>query len=136
MSGEKIDEALPAGFGQPVGTARHTPGPWQWAGYTLLPANPDPDLHQVHTILEVEHFAYGFCNCDLDATSAEDAANRALISAAPQLLDAAKFAAELLARELWNPADTWNPEAVALAKLLAAITAAGEPVTAETVQGN
>lgn len=55
--------------------------------------------------------------------SGEATGDRALL-AAPQLLDAAQAAAELLARQKWNPADTFNPEAVVLAKLIAAISAA------------
>lgn len=67
-------------------SATHTPGPWKWDGYSLRPVNPDPDAHAVHTILEVDNFAYGFIASELSATIAEDNANRALIEAAPDLL--------------------------------------------------
>ncbi len=74
----------------------HTPGPWKWDGYSLRPVNPDPDAHAVHTILEVDNFAYGFIASELAATIAEDNANRALIEAAPDLLDALHMALFLI----------------------------------------
>lgn len=72
---------------------KHTKGPWMWDGHGLRPINPSPDESRVHTILEVENFAYGFAihgrsREALDATMAEDAANRSLIAAAPELLEA------------------------------------------------
>lgn len=76
--------------------AMHTPGPWKWNGYSLRPENPNPDAHAVHTILEVDTFAYGFVDSDLAATTAECAANRALIEAAPDLLDALHMALFLI----------------------------------------
>lgn len=48
--------------------AAHTPGPWKWDGYTLLPEVPNPEASAVHTILEVETMAYGYVGSDLDAT--------------------------------------------------------------------
>lgn len=77
-------------------SAMHTPGPWKWDGYSLRPASPDPDTHAVHTILEVDNFAYGFIASELSATIAEDNANRALIEAAPVMLDALHMALFLI----------------------------------------
>ena len=77
-------------------SASHTPGPWKWDGYSLRPVNPDPDTHAVHTILEVDNFAYGFIASELAATIAEDNANRALIEAAPTMLDALHMALFLI----------------------------------------
>lgn len=76
--------------------AKHTPGPWKWDGYSLRPAELSPDAGAVHTILEVDTFAYGFVDSDLAATTAEDAANRALIEAAPELLDTLHMALFLI----------------------------------------
>lgn len=106
-------------------SAKHTPGPWGWNGYALRPANPNPDLHAVHTILEVENFAYGFVCSDRDATAAEDDTNRRLIAAAPELLEAAKAAESVLGKQKWLEGST-DPEAVALYKLRAAIANATE----------
>jgi len=99
----------------------HTPGPWHWDGYSLRPTDPDPDRHAVHTILESEHIGWGFVASDLHAVRQEADANLSLIAAAPQLLDAAQAAADLLTRQKWQPGDTFNPEAVVLAKLMDAI---------------
>lgn len=68
--------------------AKHTPGPWTWDGYSLRPANPDPDQHAVHTIIDAEHIGWGFVCSDLRITTAESNANLALIAAAPELLTA------------------------------------------------
>lgn len=76
--------------------ANHTPGPWKWDGYSLRPENPNPDAHAVHTILEVDTFAYGFVDSDLAATTAECAANRALIETAPVMLDTLHMALFLI----------------------------------------
>jgi hypothetical protein len=81
----------------PCNTSRdHTPGPWKWDGYSLRPENPNPDAHAVHTILEVDTFAYGFVDSDLAATTAECAANRALIEAAPDLLASLREALKIV----------------------------------------
>lgn len=73
-------------------TAKHTPGPWMWDGRSLRPTNPNPDESLVHTILEVEAFAYGFMGHHYesvrDGIHAEDELNRRLIAAAPDLLEA------------------------------------------------
>lgn len=100
--------------------AAHTPGPWHWDGYSLRPAVPDPNQHAVHTILEAAHIGWGFVASNLHATSREADANLALIAAAPQLLDAAQAAADLLTRQKWRPGK-FDPEAIVLAKLCAAI---------------
>lgn len=75
---------------------KHTPGPWKWEGNALLPLNPEPDLHAVHTILEVDQFAWGFTFSKLEPLLAEDAANRALIASAPELLEALTAAEEFI----------------------------------------
>ena len=79
-----------------LGNCGHTTGPWKWDGYSLRPASPDPDAHAVHTILEVDNFAYGFIASEVSATIAEDNANRALIEAAPVMLDTLHMALFLI----------------------------------------
>ena len=76
-------------------TARHTPGPWLWDGHTLMPAQPDPHRSAVHSILDAEG-GYGFMCGDVRQTCAELDADRTLIAAAPELLDALKMAAHCL----------------------------------------
>lgn len=67
---------------------RHTPGPWAWDGdYYLRPVNAQPDISAVHTILSPEG-CYGYLLASHEAVMAEDAANRALIAEAPELLKA------------------------------------------------
>lgn len=74
-------------------TARHTPGPWEWDGdYTLRPANPRPELHTVHTILSPDGETFGFMEADYKDVLAENAANKQLMAASPDMLDALKFA--------------------------------------------
>lgn len=101
----------------------HTPGPWVWIDHSLRPANPDPEHSAVHTIVEAESIGVGFVCSDWRTTIAESDSNKALIAAAPQLLDAARAAAAVFSRQKWR-ADSTDPEAVALAKLRAAIAAA------------
>lgn len=79
-----------------INSGNHTPGPWKWDGYSLRPVELNPDAHAVHTILEVDTFAYGFVDSDLAATLAEDAANRALIEAAPDLLASLRDALKIV----------------------------------------
>jgi hypothetical protein len=67
--------------------ARHTPGPWEWNGNTLRPAQPDPAASAVHSILDAEG-GYGFLSSKPTQTIAELDADRALIAAAPDLLAA------------------------------------------------
>lgn len=69
---------------------QHTPGPWKWDGYALVPEKRDPDQHAVHTIMEIGSFAYGFISAQYKEVAQEDDANRALIAAAPELLKAAQ----------------------------------------------
>lgn len=104
--------------------SKHTPGPWAWDGYSLRPANADPDTHAVHTVIGAEHFGWGFVMSDPAKTRAESAANLALIAAAPELLEAARAAEAVLGRQKWCSGST-DPEAVALSKLRAAIAKAG-----------
>lgn len=83
---------------QQLRSARHTPGPWEWDkhGYSLRPVEPDPDVSNLHTIIDREYGAWGFLGKDLDAVLAEDAANRRLIASAPELLDALQIAEEFM----------------------------------------
>ena len=76
-------------------TARHTPGPWLWDGHTLKPAQPDPHRSAVHSILDAEG-GFGFLGSDVHQTCAELDADRVLIAAAPELLEALKLAAHCL----------------------------------------
>lgn len=75
---------------------KHTPGPWKWEGHALRPLNPEPNLHAIHTIFEVDHFAWGFAFSKLEPLLAEDEANRALIASAPELLEALTAAEEFI----------------------------------------
>ncbi|THF61428.1 hypothetical protein E6C76_20315 [Pseudothauera nasutitermitis] len=108
---------------QAVHTPVHTPGPWMWDRYVLVPAEPDPDRHAIHTILIAEHQGFGFVGSKLPDALAENDANMALLAAAPQLLDAARAAEAVLGRQGWLASST-DPEAVALSKLRAAIATA------------
>jgi hypothetical protein len=80
---------------------------------------PDYPTSAVSVILS-EDGCYGFVGSDLDATTAEDKANRVLIAASPDLLDAARAAEAVLGLQKWLAGST-DPEAVALYKLRAAI---------------
>lgn len=102
---------------------KHTPGPWVWDGYSLKPANPDPNNYSVHTIIEAENIGWGFLCSDHAKSRAESDANLALIAAAPDLLDAARAAEAVFATQKWLEAST-DPEAIALFKLRAAIAKA------------
>ena len=68
-------------------THGHTPGPWMWDDNTLRPANPNPDTSSVHSILDAEG-GWGFMCSDVQKTIAELDADRVLIAAAPELLEA------------------------------------------------
>lgn len=90
MNTSRIDhesEATPAGL--KAARRMHTPGPWHWEnGYKLQPVNPESSRH-VATIVNADgcmmyRDAFG------DDATAEQAANLALIAAAPDLLDVAK----------------------------------------------
>ena len=65
----------------------HTPGPWHWVGNTLEPVDKDPKLSSVFSILDAEG-GYGFLGSDSKQTHAEIDADRTLIAAAPDLLEA------------------------------------------------
>jgi hypothetical protein len=103
--------------------ASHTPGPWTWDGYSLRPADPDPDHHAVHTIIEAEAVGWGFVAAEPIETRAESRANLTLIAATPELLEAAHAAEAVLGKQKWLEGST-DPEAVALYKLRAAIAKA------------
>lgn len=111
--------------------AKHTPGPWKWDGYSLRPENPNPDAHAVHTILEVDTFAYGFVDSDLAATTAECAANRALIEAAPDLLDALHIALPFVEDHATDPCYKAGVVERAVKTVLAAIAKAAPKVGAD-----
>lgn len=110
-------------------TPRFTAGPWSWSDrYTLRPADPDPTRQHVHTILEAESIGWAFAFSDYRDATPESDANMALIAAAPDLYDAACIAARVLAtgRSLHRrPTDL---QSIALAKLLAALEKASEPL--------
>lgn len=69
--------------------ARHTPGPWHWenGGNRLAPVNVDPSRSAVHSILDADG-GYGLLGKPNDEVLAELDADRALIAAAPELLEA------------------------------------------------
>lgn len=69
------------------GMSKHTPGPWLWDGNRLMPAFPDPAVCSVHSILDAEG-GYGFLGSDVKDTLSELDADRTLIGAAPDLLNA------------------------------------------------
>lgn len=75
---------------------QHTPGPWQWDGHSLRPANPDPDRSAIHTILDAEHLGWGFAVANPQQITAESAANLRLIGMAPELLAALSRALPLI----------------------------------------
>lgn len=104
-------------------SASHTPGPWFWDGYSLGPMTRNPALHSVHTILTVEHFTWGFVGAPFDVVSSEGEANKRLIGAAPDLLQAARAACDVFSRQNWRP-ESKDPEAVTLRLLIAAIAKA------------
>ncbi|KVD28199.1 hypothetical protein [Burkholderia ubonensis] len=105
---------------------KHTPGPWAWDGHVLRPVAAEPHVSAVHTILEVEYLGWGYLCSDHNQTCAENDANQALIAASPDLFDAAVAAERVLARMGWRQDNTFDPEAVALAKLRAALVKATE----------
>ena len=74
-------------------TAAHTPGPWHWPNDSseLCPVDPDPDRSAVSSILHADG-GYGFLGRANSETLAELDANRRLIAAAPELLDALRAA--------------------------------------------
>jgi len=68
-------------------TATHTPGPWTWSDNCLHPVKQDPIKSAVHSILDAEG-GYGFVGSKVADTLAELDADRLLIAAAPELLEA------------------------------------------------
>lgn len=82
---------------QPISNT-HTPGPWIWTeeGYSLRPECPQPDTHDIHTILDLEMRGCGFAGSKLEDSLQEDKANHALIAAAPELLEALTIAEEFM----------------------------------------
>jgi hypothetical protein len=64
----------------------HTPGPWECHNGDQVHARPSVKLHHIATAHTL----------DYDRAGNERAANQRLIAAAPQLLEAAKEAAEVL----------------------------------------
>lgn len=78
--------------------SKHTPGPWHWPhdSNDLCPVNPDPQHMAVSSILTADG-GFGFLGRSSADTLAELDADRRLIAAAPDLLDALKtllFAAD------------------------------------------
>jgi hypothetical protein len=66
----------------------HTPGPWQWDGdYTLRPVNPDPERSALHTIISPDG-PFGFVQTATADVFPEFEADKLLIAAAPELLEA------------------------------------------------
>lgn len=112
-------------------TTTFTPGPWVWTDrYTLRPAHPNPATHNIHTILVAEDIGCGFVGSWLENSLAEGDANLALIAAAPDLYDAAAAAAAVLSQLQRHGYTSNAPEAIALAKLLAALEKASQPMAA------
>ena len=72
-----------------MSAAKHTPGPWQWPhdSNELCPVNPDHRRSAVSQILYAEG-GYGFLGRSNSDTLAELEADRRLIAAAPELLEA------------------------------------------------
>jgi hypothetical protein len=99
-----------------VQTARHTPGPWKWDGHALVPETRDPDQHAVHTILEIDHFSWGFVGSDRKACLVENDANCILIAAAPELLKAARLVYEEMTAKGEISAITWEVLVAAIDK--------------------
>ncbi len=73
---------------------KHTPGPWQWDGTALRPAQPDPDVSHVHTILHADG-GCGYLMSNVHDTVREIDADLRLIQAAPELLKALQMVAEI-----------------------------------------
>lgn len=68
----------------------HTPGPWVWHddGYTLCAETRDYRTSAVHTILSSDGGECGYLGSDFRKTQAELYADKCLIAAAPDLLEA------------------------------------------------
>lgn len=85
-------------------SAAHTPGPWVWEGNTLRPAHRDPANSAVYSILDAEG-GFGFLGSKPSDTNAELDANRHLIEAAPDMLEALHSARKLIAADRESFAD-------------------------------
>lgn len=94
-----------------MSTPAFTPAPWHRIGHRTIAAGARPYMV---TICEVFSGS---------GTLEEADANEALIAAAPALYEAAEAAASVLAKVRWR-SDSPDPEAVALRKLLGALSAA------------
>ena len=72
-----------------MSAAKYTPGPWHWPhdSNELCPVNPDHRRSAVSQILYAEG-GYGFLGRNNSDTLAELEADRRLIAAAPDLLEA------------------------------------------------
>lgn len=104
---------------------KHTPGPWDW--FTGMDSNSalikssSPGMR-----FFVGANGQGFAHT-VGLPGEEDVANANLIAAAPDLLDVARAAEAIFARQKWAT-DSNDPEAVALRKLRAVIArATGSP---------
>ncbi len=105
-------------------TTKHTPGPWRWTDNSLAPVDPRPDDHSVAVILE-DGDCYGFVAAETVDVLAEQDANRRLIAAAPDLLEALIAEQEWRDREAAGALDPeWDYEILVGAKRRAAIAAA------------
>ena len=107
-------------------TTAHTPGPWEWDGNRLRPSNPDPNTSSVHSILDADG-GFGFLGSDWRKTILELDACRAVIAAAPDLLEALQLIVQ------------WDGAGLALtgeliAKANAAIAKANQRQSAEAAE--
>ena len=107
-------------------TIAHTPGPWEWDGNTLRPSNPDPNTSSVHSILDADG-GFGFLGSDCRKTIQELDACRAVIAAAPDLLEALQLIVQ------WDGAGLALTEEL-MAKANAAIAKANQRQTAEAAE--
>ena len=82
--------------------AAHTPGPWHWDGQNLRPVNDDD---KVRTILD-ESGGMVYRALPVGAACAQIEADKLLIAAAPELLDAlSKLVEDLEMRANWKRGD-------------------------------
>lgn len=88
-------------------SAKHTPGPWHWPhdSNDLCPVNPDPYRSAVSSILTADG-GYGFLGSSTADTLAELDADRRLIAAAPELLEALREAMDAV--KTFHGPDCWE----------------------------